>query len=138
MTECEYEMLDENACRELLGSAHVGRVALSVRAMPIILAVTFVLDGDSVVFRPVSRPPFGGTRAGVVAFETGQVDCARGFWSVMAIGIAEEVLDPSERMRLTAHRAHPSLSSDGKQLFRLPLQVVSGTRLVEGIGPPAV
>ena len=39
------ELIPENRCWELLTTVSVGRLALSVRALPVILPVQYYLDG---------------------------------------------------------------------------------------------
>lgn len=43
------EVLGRSTCLDLLGTASVGRVALSIDALPVVLPVRFSLDGDDVV-----------------------------------------------------------------------------------------
>jgi hypothetical protein len=84
------ELLDEQDCRRLLASENLGRVGISIQALPAILPVHYtMLDGD-ILFRAGEglkyRAALDGT---VVAFE---VDCAstvrqRG-WSVLVVGVA--------------------------------------------------
>ena len=46
-----FEALDTEQCRTLLGSHNVGRMAVSVDALPVILPVNYAVDGDDIVFR---------------------------------------------------------------------------------------
>ena len=43
------EVLDDDACRELLAATRWGRVAISLAALPAILPVRFALEGDTIV-----------------------------------------------------------------------------------------
>lgn len=83
----------------LLGSRSVGRIAVTMRALPTILPVTDVLDAttESIVFRTGYGTKLDAAgRNAVVAFEIDDLDEAtRTGWSVVAIGTASEVTDPT-------------------------------------------
>jgi nitroimidazol reductase NimA-like FMN-containing flavoprotein (pyridoxamine 5'-phosphate oxidase superfamily) len=104
------EVLIPAECRRLLASGRVGRVAISVNALPAILPVQFTLDGDEIVFR---APPAGvlanATRRAVVAFETDGFEPGAGEWSVLVAGVARhrgEDVGPSRWA--PCHRGGPS------------------------------
>ena len=87
------QILGRDECLRLLASASVGRVALSVRALPVILPVRFVVDGDCILIRVHAGTTLdAATRDAVVAFEadagagTGGPD-----WSVLVTGVARHV-----------------------------------------------
>ena len=50
----ESQQLSEPACRRLLETVSVGRVALTRHALPVMIPVGFVLDGSNLVLR--TRP----------------------------------------------------------------------------------
>ena len=64
------QVLAEAECLRLLAGERLGRVAITVKALPVILPVRFALDRDEIVFR---APPGGvlaeATRHAVIAFE---------------------------------------------------------------------
>ncbi len=98
------EILDREECLRLLADADTGRIALTVRALPAILPVRFVLDGERIVIRTGSESTLAGaTRSAVVAFEAdgrdhrGDHDDGPGAeWSVVATGLARHVTDERE------------------------------------------
>src|SRR5579875_3968976 len=120
-----YELLDERECRELLALNRVGRIGLSVGALPAIFPVTYVLADDSIIFGTAAGTQMAdSTGRGVLAFETGHIDPdGRHGWSVLAVGMASEVDDPG-----------PWGPPDGHRLFRLPIDLISGTRFMNGGG----
>ncbi|HET9077971.1 MAG TPA: pyridoxamine 5'-phosphate oxidase family protein [Acidimicrobiales bacterium] len=120
-----YELLDERECRELLKLNGVGRIGLSIGALPAIFPVTYTVDGDSIVFStPTGTQIAESSGRGVLAFETGQIDPdGRSGWSVLAVGMALELLDTDEWDPRGARR-----------LFRLPIDLISGTRFVNHDG----
>jgi len=85
--------LDRPTCLSLLSSVGLGRVGLSVDALPVIMPVGFRIDGDRIVF--ALRP--GDEVAGalddvVVAFEADDVDPVTGAgWTVLVQGPARVV-----------------------------------------------
>ena len=86
-------------CLELLGSVPVGRVGVTVDALPAVLPVNFVVWQGSIVFRTVPGTKLDAAAAGaVVAFEADAYGTAEapGGWSVLVRGIARVVTDPGE------------------------------------------
>ena len=68
------QILDLEECMRLLGTASIGRVGLHWDALPTVLPVNFVLDGDRVVFRTGRGAKLAAAAAGnVVAFEVDSV-----------------------------------------------------------------
>jgi nitroimidazol reductase NimA-like FMN-containing flavoprotein (pyridoxamine 5'-phosphate oxidase superfamily) len=101
MTEL-VSILTPSECYELLGQATVGRIGVSIDALPVILPVHFALLEDAVIFR--TRP---GTKldaaanGAVVAFQADEVGPREPrSWSVLVQGVAREVTDPDELARV--------------------------------------
>lgn len=133
-----YKHLDEKACRELLGSCHVGRIALSIGALPAIVPVSFLLDTDSVVFQPATSAGLAGLAGAVVAFEAGELEPdGQTGWSVLAIGLSTEIDRPADRRRLALHHRPPWFLDPDNRLFRVPLDLVSGARILPGDPTPS-
>jgi hypothetical protein len=83
--------LSEEICRSLLASASSGYLALSQSALPSVVAVTCVLDGDLLVVRAgpglLGRAPL---QPGIVAFETSGASTDGGSrWEVLVQGPCE-------------------------------------------------
>lgn len=85
-----FEVLDRDECLRLLASAGVGRIAISARAMPVILPVHYVLDGDDIVVRTHQGSTLDlATQGSVVAFEADYVGPGADLaWSVLVTGKA--------------------------------------------------
>ena len=83
------EILEREECLRLLASGGTGRIGLTVRALPAILPVRFVLDGERIVVRTGAASTLAAaTRSAVVAFETdGRDDEPPREWSVVATGV---------------------------------------------------
>src|SRR3954454_11873266 len=94
--------LSRQECVGLLARQPVGRLAVSVDALPAVFPVNFALSGEDIVFRCAAGTKFSAATAGsVVAFEVDGYDTAnREGWSVINRAIAEEVIAPEERRAL--------------------------------------
>ena len=119
--------LGPDDCRNLLATARIGRVVFTDRALPAVLPVTYVLDGDAVVIRTARGSRLErAADGGLFAFEVDEVDdVARVGWSVVVTGEAEIITDEQDRQRLDAVlRAWvPGI----KDVFiRIPMTIVTG------------
>ena len=129
--------LEREACLRLLASVPVGRVAVSVRALPAIRTVRFTLTPGHVVFRVSPDSTLRRAATGVVAFQADDYDAAaRHGWCVQVVGRSEEVPERHQ----TEEMAGLSLESwappgRGDHLFRVPIGSVTG-EWVEWPTPP--
>jgi uncharacterized protein len=86
-------------CLALLGTVPVGRVGVTIDALPSVLPVNFVVWNGGIVFRTVPGTKLDAAAAGeVVAFEVDAYGAGDGSggWSVLVRGIAREVIDAGE------------------------------------------
>jgi nitroimidazol reductase NimA-like FMN-containing flavoprotein (pyridoxamine 5'-phosphate oxidase superfamily) len=123
--------LSRDECLALLGQVSLGRVAISIDALPAIRTVRFALAPDHVVFKvgATSRLRRAAANA-VVAFHADHCDeaCRRG-WSVLVQGLGEEVTSPSTVDSLRALPLAPwSHESAGDTYMTISLTHVSGER----------
>ncbi len=112
--------LSPDECWELLGTAGVGRVALSIRALPLILPVRYVVDDASVAIS-LGRlgMPTVSVHDAVVAFAVDRIDeLTSTGWMVQLQGRA--LLAPSS--------SDGPGQVDGSQVIRLVPGTVSGRR----------
>jgi hypothetical protein len=86
-------MLEANTCWELLRSADVGRLAVSIGNCPDIFPVNFVVDHGTIVFRTAEGTKLAAAVLGkAVAFEVDGYDAEAGeAWSVVMRGRAVEI-----------------------------------------------
>ena len=125
------EVLDHAECLRLLSTAVIGRLGLSSGALPLILPVNFVLDGDRILVRTSEGTKLDRALAkAVVAFEADDIDPLRHTgWSVAVTGVATVVTDPDDLARVRrlplAHWAH----GPGENVVALSLELVSGRRI---------
>jgi hypothetical protein len=120
-------ILTRAECLHRLTTVSVGRVALSWRAMPLILPVHFhLVDGTVVVSAACGTTLDRATDDTVVAFEAeGPAGAAEPAWSVVAHGMA-------------THRDN-SLLADRGPVRRIEIDVteVTGRELLDPAGPMA-
>jgi uncharacterized protein len=125
------EVLPRAECLRLLAEAHVGRIALSIGALPVVLPVNFAMLDDDILIRTAlgTKLEAAATNA-VVAFEVDNVDPTyHTGWSVLAQGIAKEVIDPAELQRAQRAPLVPWSGSDGNYI-RISTEFLSGRRLL--------
>ena len=99
--------LTRDQCLRLLDSVEVGRVGVSIDALPVILPVNFAVADDLVIFRTVPGTKLDAAlMRAVVAFEADDhaADGSWG-WSVLVRGYAHELHGGTLRQRTAALRA---------------------------------
>ena len=131
------DVLDRQECLALLDRSILGRVALSMGALPTILPINFRLIDDHIVFRTgVGSKLDAASRGAVIAFEVDSFDpMDHTGWSVVVTGIAQEspTTDWSGPILSTAvPRWAPSGSS---RILFLPTDLVSGRRITHAHPP---
>lgn len=92
------EVLDRMECLRLLGMATIGRIAVTVGALPVILPVNFrVIDGRIVFRTGIGSKLDAATDNAVVAFEVDEIEMiSHSGWSVTVTGTARAIVDPAE------------------------------------------
>jgi nitroimidazol reductase NimA-like FMN-containing flavoprotein (pyridoxamine 5'-phosphate oxidase superfamily) len=128
------KVLTRGECLALLGQAGIGRVGVSLGAIPEVFPVHFCLMGDAIVFRTGAGTKLHAASHGaVVAFEVDEFEIdARCGWSVLVIGRSGRVRHPVE-----IHEARQQLQPDGwvpgdrDQIVRIMPHKISGRRIEE-------
>lgn len=128
------EILSEEECRALLGKAEVGRVAITLGALPAVLPVNFaVQDGDIFFLTGEGVKLRAALDRAVVAFEVDEIDPARRTgWSVLAVGVAVEVTDEEELAVVRRLRLQPWAGGDRTRWIRVRPEFFSGRRIIAG------
>jgi uncharacterized protein len=89
--------LSETECHDLLVQTSVGRLSLSLSALPVVVPVHYGYLGGRVIIGindgPVRRAVIGGN---VIALGIDSADLTEPFWSVLAIGRANEISDRAQ------------------------------------------
>src|SRR5262245_54500863 len=126
----EVEVLSRAESLALMGSVPVGRIVFTVRALPAVQPMNFVIDNGGIVIRTSPGTKLAATlRNGVVAFETDEIDSARSTgWSVTVVGRIQEITDPFEIERLDAALTAWA-PGEREQFLKITPEVVAGRRL---------
>jgi nitroimidazol reductase NimA-like FMN-containing flavoprotein (pyridoxamine 5'-phosphate oxidase superfamily) len=101
-THIKLRVLDRGEAVSLLSDARLGRIGLSIGALPVILPVNYVVVDEGVVFRTARGTKLSAASDGaVVAFEVDHFapDGSWG-WSVLIRGTASEATDPDVLRRV--------------------------------------
>jgi nitroimidazol reductase NimA-like FMN-containing flavoprotein (pyridoxamine 5'-phosphate oxidase superfamily) len=131
------ELLTEEEARGLLATGEVGRVGITIGAMPAIFPVNYrVIDGW-IVFRTAPGSKMSAASQGaVVAFEVDDYQLAdRTGWSVLAVGPAEVVHDLDMSFKVRDAGLEPLAGGRRTTIVRIQPTFVSGRRIVHD--PPA-
>ena len=119
-------VLGVEECRRFLETEILGRIALSVGALPAVLPVLYWLTGDRLVFAVGTDALYDALADNVVAFEVDHVDLAtHEGWTVMAIGRAHPADDLASSRELWAR---PTLIGQPR-LIGVSIDRLSGLRI---------
>ena len=130
------ELLTEHECLALAARRPIGRVAVTVGALPAVFPVNFCMVGRDVVFRTAAGTKLeAALKESVVAFQVDDFDTEghRG-WSVMMVGKATE-LRPIELGRLEPLPVRAWAHGTRGHVVRIRTEFVSGRRIVTGAAP---
>ena len=124
------ETLAEEECLHLLGTVPVGRVAVSVNALPAVFPVNFVLFGRRVVFRTGKGTKLdAAVRRAVVAFEVDHFDAVyHSGWSVLVVGQADDITDNLEMIGGDG-QLRPWADGERDHYVAIQANIVSGRRI---------
>ena len=132
------ELLTEDEARRLLAGGEVGRIGISLGALPAIFPVNYRMVHGAIVFRTAEGSKLSAALAGaVVAFEVddyGLLD--RTGWSVLAVGQADVVVDPVLVGAVDASGLEPFVDGARTTIVRIEPTFLSGRRLVHGSPVP--
>jgi nitroimidazol reductase NimA-like FMN-containing flavoprotein (pyridoxamine 5'-phosphate oxidase superfamily) len=122
-------------CLNLLRRTHFGRLGVSRgEGAPMIRPLNYVFDprSQSVVFRTAQGSKLHGMlRAKEAAFEIDGIEPGgRTGWSVVVIGVADEVTNPSEIRRLEQLGLEVWAPGPRSHWVRIRARTVSGRRIV--------
>lgn len=133
-------ILSREECLELLGQATVGRVAVSMNALPAIFPVNFGLCGEEVVFRTGTGMKLAAAVTNsVVAFEVDEIDYEHhSGWSVLVVGTASEVMGAAELEAADELNLRPWAHGVAQTRYiHIDTRIISGRRLMPRDVPEA-
>ena len=130
------EILSDEDCRNLLDMARIGRVGVSIGAIPAIFPVNFALLNGDIVFRTATGTKLdAATQNSVVAFEVDRIDAVyEEGWSVFVVGTAEEVHDADELERVRHLDLRTWAEGARDHVVRIRPDFMSGRRIMH---PPS-
>jgi nitroimidazol reductase NimA-like FMN-containing flavoprotein (pyridoxamine 5'-phosphate oxidase superfamily) len=127
------EELPASTCLQLLGSGHVGRVAVNGDPSPVVLPVNYVYRDEGIVFTTAAGTKWDAAREGAPA--SFQVDAAneehRSGWSVLVRGRLSEVEDPSPEVQQAIDRLHPLVGGNRPHVVALSMDEATGRRILQ-------
>jgi Pyridoxamine 5'-phosphate oxidase len=124
--------MGQHECLTALGTVDLGRVAVTIGALPAIRPVRYAIHGGHAVFRAA---PFSRLRSAaqdqVVAFQADQAGLPNGVgWTVDARGRCHQVTSPELLAQLEALALPAWHQADARDVFlRIPLEHISGHRV---------
>jgi uncharacterized protein len=138
LTVQELQALTPGECELLLAQTTVGRVGISVGALPVVLPVNYaMLDGDVVIRTGAGTKLDAALTGAVVAFEVDHIDPVyHEGWSVLLQGRATEIVDPDDVERARRLPLNPWAPGTRDRYVRIPVEVISGRRITVGANSP--
>ena len=125
-THAAMEELEQGTCWALLAAAEVGRLAVVVDSAPDVFPVNHAVLDQRVLMRTAAGTKLFASLGRDVAFEVDGLEGATA-WSVVAKGVAEEVLDEEGR-RVADERLDPWLDSDTQHVLAIRVDSITGRR----------
>ncbi len=128
------QVLSKQECLDLLTRVPIGRVALTLNALPVIFPVNYRLIGDSVVFGAMAGSGLSrATDGAIAAFQADSYDeASRSGWTVMAVGQASHLRDAEVLGDLDLGGQLPepwALGQSAERYFQIGLRGVTGHRI---------
>lgn len=133
------DVLDRDESLALLEEGVLGRVALSMGALPTILPVSYRLVEGYVVFRTgVGSKLDAAARGAVIAFEVDSFDAeARTGWSVVVTGIARDTPSHDWAAPILSAAIPRWAPAGATRVLHLPTDVISGRRIAVPTATPS-
>ena len=126
------EVLNRHQCLKLLASATLGRVGITLGALPVILPVNFRLVAERILFRTGAGTKLAAaTRNIVVAFEVDAIDpLSDDGWSVVVTGCARRLHEPARLEALAAADIPGRRWSRSDHVVEVSTDMITGRRLL--------
>ena len=125
------EILHRDECRVLLGTQVIGRIGVTVNALPVVLPVNYQLfDGQLIIQTERETRLADATHDTVVAFEVDSVEAdGSSGWSVVITGIANEVTHPDIIAQLRRLPFTRWVRNEHDRYVNISLDLMSGRRI---------
>ena len=125
------EVLDRGECLALLQTVPIGRIAITVDALPVILPVNFVLAHDEIIMRTAEGAKLSAAMShAVVALEADHFEpFDHAGWSVLVQGNSRVIVDPTELEATVELPLRSWASEQTDRYIAVSLDVVTGRRV---------
>jgi nitroimidazol reductase NimA-like FMN-containing flavoprotein (pyridoxamine 5'-phosphate oxidase superfamily) len=125
-------VLPRGQCLRLLRRSRIGRVVVSVGALPAAFPVNFAMLGEDVVFRTAPGTKLSAAVDGaVVGFEVDRIDpIFESGWSVLIQGTSSVITDPEELERARRLHLRTLAPGDRPHYVKVQSELVSGRRFL--------
>jgi nitroimidazol reductase NimA-like FMN-containing flavoprotein (pyridoxamine 5'-phosphate oxidase superfamily) len=125
------ELLSEPEALALLATVPLGRLVYSDRALPFVVPVNFILDGQDIMIRTGRRSNLATHGPGnIVAFEVDEIAALTGSgWTVVVTGRLQLVHDATEIARLHALKLQSWAPAASDRYLQLRPELISGRRI---------
>jgi hypothetical protein len=122
------DVLSDDECRDLLARSPVGRIAVHLAEhSPAIFPINYVFDEHDIAFRTDASSMLHRARQHTVAFEIDGVDRVYHLgWSVLVVGILEEVTTRSELAALATLPLGPWAPGPKSHWMRIHPDTITG------------
>jgi uncharacterized protein len=126
------QQLDKTEALALLANSEVGRVGVTIGALPAIFPVNYRLIDGCIIFRSAPGSKLSAAaRGAVVAFEVDDYNVAdRSGWSVLVVGASEIVHDLDVTFKSLEAGLEPYVDGPRGAIVRIVPTFVSGRRIV--------
>lgn len=133
------ELLTEEEALALLATGEIGRVGITVGAMPAIFPVNYRMIDGAIVFRTAPGSKLAAATSGaVVAFEVDDYQLEeRSGWSVLVVGRSEVVHDLAMAFKASGVKLEPLAEGKRTSIVRITPEFISGRRIVHEPTPRA-
>lgn len=125
------EVLSLEESLGLLASVPIARIGLSMNALPVVLPVNFVVDGDQLIIRSAAGSKLDAALShAVVAVEADNFDpISHCGWSVLVRGTSRVITMPAELAHARALTLRPWANEATDRFIAISTDLVSGRRI---------
>ena len=130
--------LTDVECQDLLASVNVGRLSLTIGALPVIVPVTYWYFRGSVILGMGDGPAYRAAVANVVGLEIDGTNLEHVLWAVLVIGRTTEIIHPAEHAELLHLGLAAPSGTTHAHYVRLRPDIITGYRTNDGSVTPAI
>jgi nitroimidazol reductase NimA-like FMN-containing flavoprotein (pyridoxamine 5'-phosphate oxidase superfamily) len=123
------QVLSAAECQDLLASANFGRIALTIRALPVVMPVNYGYLGGSVILGMSDGPARRAlAEENVIALGVDSSNLSDVFWALLVIGKATEVTDSAQRTQFQSLGLADPTGTPASHYLQLQPDILTGYR----------